>query len=258
MTFKVMIVDDDPSIVVALSLPFSVLFAFLLMARFGVSANLMSLGGLAIAIGMMVDAAIVMVENVDRMLREAGPDEPRIHVVGRACRQVVRPIAFAVLIIVIVFLPLFTLKGVEGKTFRPLAFTVALAMIGSLVFAVFLVPVLANLLMRRPRGKGRGAPPPRDAAVVRALLVPYRPLLSFFIRRRWAAIALGAAILGVLAAGSKTTGFRSVAAAIRAMAAPAGQQMQTVRPQRGKHKVYQEFYTRYRKLADGLVKITKG
>ena len=90
----------------------------------------MSLGGLAIAIGMMVDGAIVMVENVDRMLKEAGPEEPRVHVVARACAEVARPVAFAVLIIIVVFLPLFTLQGVEGKTFRPLAYTVALAMLG--------------------------------------------------------------------------------------------------------------------------------
>ena len=111
-----------PSVVVALSIPFSILFAVIGMRYFNISVNLMSFGGLAIAIGMMVDGTIVMVENVDRMLRESGPDEPRVHVIARACIEVARPIFFAISIIIIVFLPLFSLQGVEGKTFRPLAF----------------------------------------------------------------------------------------------------------------------------------------
>ncbi|MGR9045728.1 MAG: efflux RND transporter permease subunit, partial [Gammaproteobacteria bacterium] len=89
------------------------------------------MGGLAIAIGMLVDGTLVMVENVDRLLREADPNEPRLHVVGRACREVGKPIVFAIAIIV--FLPLFTLESVAGKTFIPLAFTVVLAMLGSRV-----------------------------------------------------------------------------------------------------------------------------
>ena len=129
-----------PAIVVALSIPFSVLFATLAMGYFGMSANLMSLGGLAIAIGMMVDGAIVMVENVDRLLRTSDESESRMRVVSRACHEVGRPIVFAIGIIVIVFLPLVTLQGVEGKMFRPLAYTVAFAMFGSLVFAIFAAP----------------------------------------------------------------------------------------------------------------------
>ncbi|MCB0271048.1 MAG: efflux RND transporter permease subunit, partial [Calditrichaeota bacterium] len=139
-----------PSLVVAISIPFSILFAMIGMRYFNISANLMSFGGLAIAIGMMVDGTIVMVENIDRMLREAPPDESRLQVIARACKAVLRPIIFAISIIVVVFLPLFTLHGVEGKTFSPLAFAVALAMLGSLLFAVMLAPVLANLLMQRP------------------------------------------------------------------------------------------------------------
>ena len=109
----------------------------------------MSLGGLAIAIGMMVDGTIVMVENVDRMLSESKADESRMHVVARACHEVGRPILFAIAIIIIVFLPLFTLRGVEGKTFRPLAYTVALAMFGSLLYAILIAPMLSHFLMRR-------------------------------------------------------------------------------------------------------------
>ncbi|MCB9466034.1 MAG: efflux RND transporter permease subunit [Candidatus Eisenbacteria bacterium] len=179
-----------PSLVVAVSIPFSVLFAFLLMGRFGISANLMSLGGLAIAIGMMVDGTIVMVENMDRRLREAGPNEPKLHVIAQACLEVGRPIVFAISIIILVFLPLFTLQGVEGKTFRPLAYTVALGMAGSLVFALALAPMLGSLVLSRG-GDGTVS----DAWIVRALLRPYRPVVSFFVRRRWASVGLAAVLL---------------------------------------------------------------
>jgi cobalt-zinc-cadmium resistance protein CzcA len=181
-----------PSLVVALAIPFSVLFAFIAMRYFGLSANLMSLGGLAIAIGMLVDGTIVMVENVDRMLRAAAPDETRLHVVARACREVGRPIVFAIAIVIIVFLPLFALHGVEGKTFRPLAYTVALAMLGALLFAVLLAPVLASLLMRRPKAR-EGAV--KEPLVVRLLQAPYRPLVGFFVRHRWLAVGLAAVLL---------------------------------------------------------------
>jgi heavy metal efflux system protein len=183
-----------PSMVVAIAIPFSVLFTFIGMGLFKISANLMSFGGLAIAIGMMVDGTIVMVDNVDRMLREAPPHESRLHVVGRACREVVRPITFAIAIIIIVFLPLFTLSGVEGKTFRPLAYTVSLAMLGSLIFAVFLAPVISNLLMSRP-GKAKEKSSPEQPLMVRVLLKPYRPLVGFFVHRPWVAISLAVALL---------------------------------------------------------------
>ena len=186
------------SVVVALSIPFSVLFATLAMSYFEISANLMSLGGLAIAIGMMVDGTIVMVENMDRLLREAAPDESRRHVVARACGEVARPIVFAISIIVIVFLPLFTLEGVEGKTFRPLAYTVALAMFGSLLFAILASPMFGSLLMRRPKAS---APETlRQPLVVRLLLTLYRPLVGYFVRFRWAAVLLAVVMLGVGAA----------------------------------------------------------
>jgi len=183
-----------PSVVVSLSIPFSIFFAFILMKVFGISANLMSLGGLAIAIGMMVDATIVMVENVDRMLREADPEESRISIVARACAEVGRPILFAIAIIIIVFLPLFTLQGVEGKTFKPLAYTVSLAMLGSLIYALLLAPVVSQLIMRRPQRQG-AEDGPREAWVVRMLLKPYRPLVGLFVRRRVLAIALAVGML---------------------------------------------------------------
>ena len=182
------------SLVVALSIPFSIFFAFILMKIFGISANLMSLGGLAIAIGMMVDATIVMVENVDRMLREAEPDESRLAIVARACSEVGRPIIFAIAIIVIVFLPLFTLQGVEGKTFKPLAQTVALGMFGSLLYALLLAPVMSDLLMRRPRSVASGEGP-KEAWIVQWLLRPYRPAVGLFVRHRWLAVGLAGLML---------------------------------------------------------------
>ncbi len=184
-----------PSVIVALSIPFSVLFAFILMGYFGISANLMSLGGMAIAIGMMVDGTIVMIENVDRLLRESPTDEPKLHAISRACLEVGRPIVFAISIIVIVFLPLFTLQGVEGKTFRPLAYTVALAMFGSLLFAVLLAPTLSQLLMRRPHKVDPQHS--KEAHVVRLLLAPYRPLVRFFVRFRAAAVMLAIILLAM-------------------------------------------------------------
>lgn len=186
--------DIRPSIVVAASIPFSILFAFIMMNLFGISANLMSLGGLAIAIGMMVDGTIVMVENVDRMLKESDPMEAPIHVVVRACTEAGRPIIFAVSIIIIVFLPLFTLQGVEGKTFKPLAYTVSLAMPGSLIFAIFLAPVISHIIMKRPKISESGEIP-QENFILRNMLSAYRPIVSFFIRFRFMAVGLGILML---------------------------------------------------------------
>lgn len=184
-----------PSVVVGLSIPFSIFFAFILMYVFDITANLMSLGGLAIAIGMMVDGTIVMVENVDRMLRESSDSESRVMVIARACAEVGRPIVFAISIIVIVFLPLFTLQGVEGKTFRPLAYTVALAMVGSLIFAMVMAPVISDLLMRRPKSsEGKGS------RVLNVLMAGYRPLVARFVHNRKLAVilAVGMLIIGMV------------------------------------------------------------
>lgn len=192
-----------PSIVVALSIPFSVLFATTAMYYFGISANLMSLGGLAIAIGMMVDGTIVMVENTDRYLRNAFPSESRTSLVAGACHEVSRPIAFAIAIVVIVFLPLLTLQGVEGKMFRPLAYTVALAMFGSLVYALVGAPVIAWLCMRTSRQQTESnviADEKRDILVVRILVRLYRPIISFFVRYRIVAVLLALILLLIGAA----------------------------------------------------------
>jgi cobalt-zinc-cadmium resistance protein CzcA len=139
------------AIVVIVTLPLAMLIAFILMQQFGVSANLMSLAGLAIGTGMMVDGAVVMVENAFRLLshaRESGKPINKTHLILEAAREVVNPIAFAILIIIVVFLPLFSLTGLEGKLFKPMALTITFAMAGSLLLSLTLVPVLAALILK--------------------------------------------------------------------------------------------------------------
>ena len=137
------------ALVVVSAVPLSMLIAFLLMDLVGLSANLMSLGGLAVGIGMMVDGAVVMVENAFRVvsLRRAGRDG-RDAAVLDAAREVVNPVAFAILIIIVVFLPLFALTGIEGKLFRPMAMAVSFAMAGSLILSLTVIPALSSLLLR--------------------------------------------------------------------------------------------------------------
>ena len=188
-----------PSLVVALAIPFSVLFAFIGMRYFDISVNLMSFGGLAIAIGMMVDGTIVLVENVDRMLRQSTQEESRFYIVAQAFQEVARPILFAISIIIVVFLPLFLLQGVEGKTFRPLAYTVALAMLGSLLFAIFLAPVLSSIFMRKPKTKNEDEQPKENFLIAKLLKI-YHPVITFFIKKRMLAVALAVVlmIIGIL------------------------------------------------------------
>ena len=182
-----------PSLVVALAIPFSVFTAFVGMRLFGISANLMSFGGLAIAIGMMVDGTIVMVENIERLLREASPENSRLEIVARASAEVARPIFFAILIIVVVFLPLFTLQGVEGKTFRPLAATVSMAMLGSLIYALLVSPVMAWLLMRRKTGGETN----RGHRAMAGLRRVYEPVLRSLVGRPAVSVSLAVALLVV-------------------------------------------------------------
>ncbi|HGY56271.1 MAG TPA: efflux RND transporter permease subunit [Caldithrix abyssi] len=166
------------ALIVTLTLPLSALLAFILMNYFGMSANLMSLGGLAIGIGMMVDGSIVMVENIIRHLSEDNSDESKtIPTILQAAREVGRPIVFAISIIIIVFLPLFTLQEVEGKLFSPMAFTISFAMLGSLIFSLTLVPVLCTYFFR----KGIKEKP---NFIVNFLQSTYVPLLEKVINHR--------------------------------------------------------------------------
>ncbi|MDO9047043.1 MAG: CusA/CzcA family heavy metal efflux RND transporter [Methylobacter sp.] len=138
------------ALVVALALPLAALFTFILMNYMGMSANLMSLGGLAIAIGMLVDAAVVVVENLITHLAHAEKARrlPRLHVIYRATREVATPVVSGILIIIIVFLPLLTLQGLEGKLFTPVALTIVFALSGSLVLSLTVIPVIASYLLK--------------------------------------------------------------------------------------------------------------
>ena len=188
------------ALIVTAMLPLSLLLAVVLMNYFGLSANLMSLGGLAIGIGMMVDGGVVMVENVYRHLSEArhSPSDGRPHasetgaVVLRASKEVGRPIVFAIAIIIVVFLPLFTLQEIEGKMFRPMALAISFAMFGSLVFSLTVIPVLCSFFL-----KGGSE---RDTWIMRVVKRPYLPLLRWSIENRKKTLAGAvAALVGSLA-----------------------------------------------------------
>ncbi|MCP4451466.1 MAG: efflux RND transporter permease subunit, partial [Planctomycetes bacterium] len=143
------------ALIMVCSLPFSILMAFVLMERFGVAGDLISFGGIAIALGMIIDATIIMVEKIQTSLSEKAGTLSVTEIITVSAQEVGRPIVFAIAIIVIVFLPIFTLGGVEGKMFRPLAFAVTTTMAGSLFYALMIAPVFYRIL-HRPR-KNQGA-----------------------------------------------------------------------------------------------------
>ncbi|MDQ7044425.1 MAG: CusA/CzcA family heavy metal efflux RND transporter [Sulfurimonas sp.] len=154
--------------IVIVSLPISLLIAFLLMDYYGLSANLMSLSGLAIAVGMIVDGTIVIVENSFRKLNDE-PDAPKLQVVADAAKEVASPVTFAVLIIAAVFIPLLSLDGLAGKLYSPMALNIVFVMLGSLLVALVLVPVLTLLLLKPSKSK--------ENAVMRGIKKLYTPLL---------------------------------------------------------------------------------
>ena len=139
--------DLRSSIVVSLSLPLAALMTFILMEQFGLTANLMSLGGLVIAIGMLVDASVVIVENIVNQLAK-NTALPRLHVIYRACKEVAVPVVVGTVIVIIVFSPLLTLTGLEGKLFTPVALTIVFAMISALFLSLTIIPILASLLLK--------------------------------------------------------------------------------------------------------------
>jgi cobalt-zinc-cadmium resistance protein CzcA len=136
------------ALVVALTLPLAVLVTFILMQQFGMSANLMSLGGLAIAIGMLVDASVVVVENIISHLAGRRDHIPYLHVLYRAVKEVITPVAAGVVIIIIVFLPLMTLQGLEGKLFIPVALTIVFALAASLLLSLTVIPMMSSFLIK--------------------------------------------------------------------------------------------------------------
>ena len=175
------------TLIVVASLPLSVLIAFIGMWAVGLSANLMSLGGLAIGIGMMVDGSVVMIENIFRNMQERAEEKISMaRLVGEAAREVARPVVFAISIIIIVFLPLFTLQGVEGKLFSPMAYTISFALLGALLLALTFVPVMVTLLFNKDSAHG-------EPRLVRWLKIGYRPLRDATLKAP--AIVLGIAVL---------------------------------------------------------------
>ena len=187
----VMLGNLRAALTVAIILPLSVLFTFIMMRVFGVTANLMTLGGLAIAIGILVDAAVVVVENIHTQLSHPPKGVSRIHLVYRATLEVSTPVISGVLIIIIVFLPLFSLTGLEGKMFKPLAITISFALFGSLLLSLTVIPIMASLLMRTStHGDGR---------MLTMLKNTYRPIVRAGLKYRKSAIGL--ALFGLAVAG---------------------------------------------------------
>ncbi len=179
------------ALVAILMLPVGILIAFIVMRWLGLNSNIMSLGGIAIAIGAMVDAAIVMIEAAHKHLERASPDKPRAEVIIEACREVGPALFFSLLIITVSFLPVFTLESQEGRMFSPLAFTKTFAMAGAAVLSVTLVPVLMLLFVR-----GRIIPEHKNP-VNRFLIWIYRPIIHIVLRWKVTTIVVALVVLGV-------------------------------------------------------------
>ena len=181
------------ALVVAVTLPMSALITFLLMQLFGMSANLMSLGGLAIAIGLIVDAAVVVVENTVERVSHTDLRVPFLHSVYHAASEVALPVASGIVIICLVFLPLLSLQGLEGKLFAPVAITIIIALSGSLLLSLTLIPVLASFLLK----PGSHSNP----WLIRVLTLGYKKLLGFCLRRPQPvyATAVAGVVLAVIA-----------------------------------------------------------
>ncbi|TKB52024.1 efflux RND transporter permease subunit [Ferrimonas aestuarii] len=171
---------------VLLSIPVSIGIALMVMAYFGASANLMSLGGLAVAIGMLVDGSVVMVENIFKHLSQSDDSQNSRHSISdrvkAAAQEVASPVFFATTIIIVVFAPLFTLEGVEGKMFQPMAVSIILAMISALIVALLVVPALATMLFKNGVRF-------RQSPVVTPLERGYRNLLNVVIDKPKAVMA---------------------------------------------------------------------
>ena len=175
------------TLIVVASLPLSALFAFIAMRYVGLSANLMSLGGLAIGLGMMVDGSVVILENIFRhMENRAEENVSMARLASEAAREVARPIVFASSIIIIVFLPLFTLQGVEGKMFSPMAYTIAFALLGAMIVALVLVPALMTYAFKKDGNYG-------EPRLVGWLKDRYQPVLDKVMA--WPKVVAGAAVL---------------------------------------------------------------
>ena len=177
------------ALIVAAAIPLSMLFAFCGMLRFGIAASLLSLG--AIDFGMIVDSSVVMIENCVRHLAsDAGTGRSRLEIIRDAAVEVRKPTIFGELIIMIVYLPILTLEGVEGKMFRPMALTVIFALVGSMILSITLMPVLASLLLPRRVET-------REPWLMRVVQRIYQPILRFTMRQKAAVIGFAVTVLVV-------------------------------------------------------------
>ena len=181
--------DFRGSLITAAAIPFCMLVAFILMWYTGLSANLTSLGGLAISIGMMVDATVVMVENIYRHLEEHREHSMRETVLV-AAQEIGRPMFFAILIIIAVFLPVFTLQGIEGKLFKPLAYAVSFSMFGSLLMALCVAPMLCALWLKMKKGE------PRQNPIIRLFKSIYIPVLKWTMAHHFLSVLIAVLLIG--------------------------------------------------------------
>ncbi|RWD20281.1 MAG: efflux RND transporter permease subunit, partial [Mesorhizobium sp.] len=179
------------ALVAIIMLPVGILMAFAAMKLLGLGSNIMSLGGIAIAIGAMIDAAIVMIENAHKHLERAPPDKPRIEVLIKAAAEVGPALFFSLLIITVSFLPIFTLESQEGRLFGPLAFTKTFAMAAAALLSVTLVPALMVMLVR-----GRIVPEHRNP-LNRLLIGLYRPIIAGVLRAKTLTILLAIVAIAV-------------------------------------------------------------
>ena len=184
-------------LVVALAIPLSMLFAFIGMSQARISGNLMSLG--AIDFGLIVDGSVVMVENILRRLAERNPESNRLDTIARAAREVARPVFFGVLIIMLVYVPVLLLGGVEGKMFKPMAATVLFAIAGSLGIALVLMPVLAWLVFRKPVAE-------KDTWLMRRATRAYAPLLLRAMRSPRITTGIAAGVFALSLFGARFLG----------------------------------------------------
>ena len=181
----IMLGDIRSALTVAVILPLSVLFTFIMMSLFNVSANLMSLGGLAIAIGILVDAAVVVVENIHTQFSNASKGVNRLHLVYRAVLEVSTPVISGILIIIAVFLPIFSLTGLEGKMFSPLAITITFALIGSLLLSLTVIPVLASFMMKTHENAEEN-----EGKLMQGLKSIYLPVMNWALHKRKTAVSI--------------------------------------------------------------------
>ena len=179
------------ALVAIIMLPIGLMIAFITMRLIGLNSNIMSLGGIAIAIGAMVDAAIVMIENAHKHLERLKPEDSRLEAIIASCRQVGPPLFFSLLIITVSFLPVFTLEAQEGRMFHPLAFTKTFAMAGAALLSITLVPVLMLLFIRGH------IPAEMKNPIVRALIWVYHPIIEWVMRWKKLTIALALVVLAV-------------------------------------------------------------